>query len=206
MDLYYQDYRSSFDFFDEGDFLFHTGAAYAEMLGGEFDKARAESGGNTVEFSGDLLLSAVIETQKDSAGFFAALPEPIMSFPYDSRNSGIQNILPIGETTPEYIRSSISQGWYNDYLPNSNKVFWNLVGNRINLSSNLRNPPALSTLIYVPAISATISIADGRVNAIVKATIGLLREASKGFIVKETNDGNLNKVASEESDINLNKR
>ena len=206
MDLFYQDYRSSFDFFDDADFVFHTGAAYADMLAMEFDKARAESGSSVVDFSSELLLSVNIETEKDKAGFFARLPQPVMSFPYDSRNSGIQNIFPVGERSSEYIRATISQNWYDEFLPKSNKIFFNLVGNRINLFSNLRNPPEISNIIYVPGISDTLNITDARVSAIIKSTILLLREAARGFVIKETNDGNLNKIASEESDINLNKR
>ena len=204
--IYFQDYKSSAEFFELSDFVFFVGSSYAEMLAAEFDKARAEAGNDVVEFAGDLVSVKEIETKKDSRGFYAELPESIMSFPYDARNSGIQNILPAREKAFEYIRSTTSQAWMDNLMPATNKVFWSLMGNRIDLFSNLRTPPEYSTIIYVPAISNTVIIADGRVNTIIKSTISMLRESAKNFIIKENNDGNLNKTERSESDENLNKR
>jgi len=208
MNLYFQDYANGAEFFVLDDFVYYVGAAYAELLAQEFDKARAEYPENSVAFSSDWLISETLKLDNDDDnGFFLQLSNPVMSFPYDKRNSGIQNIFPSKtKLAGEYIRSTVSEIWMNELLPNTNKVYWALIGDKILLSSNLRQPPEFSKVLYVPGISAMLNIPDARVNMVTKSTIMMMREASRNHVIKETNDQNLNPIPQTESDSNLIKR
>lgn len=208
MNLYYEDFANNAEFFDLDDFINYTGIAYADLLGQEYitmyNQMRADGDSNAIEFSHDWLKTEVVKRQKDVEGWFAELSQPVMSFPFDKSDIGLQNIFPLGSNFQfELIRSSISQTWQDEFLPLTCKVFWALLGQKIYLNSSLKEPPPELKIVYVPAASLDLDIPASRQKMVIQNTIQLMREAAKGYIIKETNNGNLNPIIQGETDRNL---
>lgn len=208
MDLYFQSYPDTSEFFDELDFIFHAGSAYADLLGQEYrleyNRMLAEGEMNIVSFSTDWLQTVELKREKDEDGYFIKLPTPVFSLPYDKRNSGIANIFSAsGKRGKEYVRSSINENFYDEFLPITNKVFWSLLKDKVYLTTNMGEPPSLSKVVYVPGISDELEIPDARVWAVIANALEMMRKAAANYIIKETADGNQNKLPVTEADRNL---
>lgn len=208
MNVFYGDYANSAEFFDIDDFVAYTGMAYADLLGQEYqimyNQMRQDGEANIVEFSHDWLKQEVLERQQGDEGYFVELSQGVISFPFDKRDVSIQNIFPTKkEFKGELIRSSISEIWMDEYLPLSNKVFWALLGKKIYLSSKLAEPPKEVRVVYLPGVSEDLDIPASRQKMVMDNTIRMMRESAKGYLVKETNDQNLNKAPQTELDRNL---
>ncbi len=207
--LYFQDYAETSQFWDENDFNYHAGAAYAELLRqeyiNEYNLMRADGEYNIVSFSHDWLkVEPQLKREKDEMGFYINLPQPIMSFMYDKRDVGVQNILSAsGKMGTEYIRSSIDELWVDSFLPISPKVYWALLRDKIYLNTNVGEPPLLSKLVYVPGISDDLDIPDTRVWSVMAITLEMMRKAAANYVVKETSDQNANELPVTEADRNL---
>lgn len=211
MNIYYADFAAGSSFFDIDDFISYTGMAYADLLGQEYqimyNQMRQDGEANIVEFSHDWLKQEVLKRQKGDEGFFIELSQGVMSFPYDRKDVGIQNIFPTKQGFKnELIRSSISEIWQDIYLPISNKIFWALLENKIYLSSVTYEPPTELRVVYVPSVSEDLDIPASRQKMVMDNTIKMMRESQRGVLVKETNDGNLNKAPQTELDLNLIKK
>lgn len=208
MDLYFGDFAEAAEFFDIDDFVFYTGAAYADLLGQEYRieyaKMAAEGEGNLVSFSHDWLQTFEAKRDKDDDGYFIKLPQPVMSFPFDKRDLGIQNIFAANKLmAKEYIRSSIGTIWQDQFLPASTNIYWALLRDKIYLYTNIGEPPMLSKLVYIPGISDDLDIPDTRVQMVMTDTLKMMRDAEQGNLVKETADGNLNETLVSDVDRNL---
>lgn len=208
MNLYFEDFANGAEFFDIDDFVRYTGIAYADLIGQEYlvmyNQNRQDGNMDIIEFSHDWLKTEVVKKQSGVEGFFIELSQPIMSFPFDRKDSGIQNIFPVGgKFKGEFIRSSISEIWKDQYLPLTQHVYWALLENKIYLSSNLVDPPLEMRVVYVPEASENLNIPSSRQQSVIKNTIQLMREAAKGYVVKENNNQNLNPIIQTETDRNL---
>lgn len=199
------------EFFDLDDFILYTGIAYADLVGQEYivmyNQMRQDGNMDIVEFSHDWLKTEVVKKQSGAEGYFIELSQPVMSFPFDKRDVGVQNIFPVASKFKgEFIRSSISEYWKDQYLPLTQHIYWALLKDKIFLSSNLVEPPAEMRVIYVPSAGGDLDIPASRQQSVIKNTIQLMREAAKGFVVNETNDGNTNEIIETEADLNLIKK
>ncbi len=208
MNLYFEDYANGAEFFDIDDFVQYTGMAYADLLGqeyiGMYNQMRQDGDNSVIEFSHDWLKTEVVKREKDNEGYFVNLLEPIMSFPYDKRDVGLQNIFPVGtQFKGELIRSSISESWLDEYIPLSCKVYWSLLGKKIYLSTTMGEPPASLRVVYVPSLSDSLEIPASRQKMVIDNTIKMMREAARGFLVKETNNQNLNELPITDNARNL---
>ncbi len=208
--LYFQDYAETSQFWDESDFVFYTGAAYSDLLGQEYrleyNRMQSEGEVNTISFSHDWLQTVSdLKREKDEIGFFVKLPTSVMSFPYDKRDCGLQNIFAVsgGRKGQEYVRSTISENWYDEFLPPTKKIFWALLRDKIYLTTNIGEPPLISKVVYVPGISDDLDIPDVRVWAVITNTIEMMRKAAANNIVKETANQNQNETLLTDADRNL---
>lgn len=208
MNLYFEDYANGAEFFDLYDFINYTSISYADLLGQEYitmyNQMRADADYNVIEFSHDWLKTEVVKRGKGEEGWFAELSQPVMSFPFDKSDIGIQNIFPLASNFKfELIRSSISQAWQDEYLPLTCKVFWSLLGQTIYLSGSIKEPPPQLRVVYIPAASPDLDIPASRQKMVIQNTIQLMREAARGYLVKETNNQNLNPLPVTEAARNL---
>ena len=198
MNLYNQDYKSTTDFFDLDDFISYTGMAYADFLSKEYDaernRMRQEGEENTVVFSHDWQQEQIVKVEyNENDGHFAKLLQKPMSFPFDKWDSGIQNVYPIkSQFKNEILRDNINAGWMDAYLPIGCTHFWSLLGDKLLINANGKQPPKELKVIYIPTVSDNLEIPDSREKMVMDATLQMMNVAAQK-IVKETNDQNLNK-------------
>jgi len=152
---------------------------------------KADKTEGLVSFGDDLLNSEEL-TVKDGV---AEIPFDFASFMYDTQASGIQMVYS-GEELLERISSA--QRWQLKHIPFVSRVFWYLDGKKIKLFSKGICNPSKINVFFVPGIGENMIVPDGLVQYVVETTVSLLR--SKEGVVKETNDGNKNKIM--ESEIN----
>lgn len=203
MDAFYQNYKSDNDFFDIGDFIFHTGATVGEYLRQEFkqkyDELRADQKDEVVSFSEDWLTAATIPVSKD--GKSAPLP-PMMSFPYDSQNSGLQDVFCLVPECLEMERTILSALWRLKFVPKSNKVFFAVDGTELKFVSKAEQIPSKISIRYVPTFQNEDDLVpDSIKDFVVGNTASKMFEMSKGKVVKKVLDNNPNKILQTEANI-----
>lgn len=208
IDLFYQDYKSTSQFWDVEDGAYFAGVAYGDLLGQEYMleyknmQAIREEG--IVQFSHDWLLTEDLKLQKGDDGPYVELSALPMSFPYDKQDVGIQNIFVTGtKFNGEIVRSSIASFWQDKYLPNTTTVFWALLKNKIYFRSTQAAAPAAVKVVYVPEVDENLLIPNSRENMVVQMAVQLMLKAKEGNLVKETNDQNKNVAPVTEMDRNL---
>ncbi len=209
MDLYYADYASNQEFFDINDFIFNVGSTYADLLQKEYDverqRMRSEGEEGYVTFSHDWLQTQVLTLQRKSEeGEYYQLLQKPMSFPYDKWDIGIQNIFPVGSKyRNELVRDAVDKSWQDKFLPNTNNVYWSLLKDKIIPRHSQKEAPYQIRVVYVPEVSLDLEIPNSR-NAMITGTVlTLMRALEQNHLVKETNDGNKNKLPITENDRNL---
>lgn len=208
LDLFYQDYKGTTQFWDVSDATYFAGVAYADLLSQEYmlvyKSMKQDGDEDIVTFSHDWLATEIAKVQQDGDGYYIELENSPMSFPYDKQDVGIQNVFPVGgKFKGELIRNSINKIWVDDYLPITNKIFWALLKNRLILKGVGKTPPSSLKVVYVPCVNDNLLIPDTRQNNVVQMTLKLMMEAKTGNIVKETNDQNKNTAPQTEFDRNL---
>ena len=204
IDLFYQDYKGTSQFFDVDDGTYFAGVAYADLLGQEYklvyDMMRKDGDEDIVSFSHDWLDTQVLEVKNGEA----TLQYMPMSFPYDKQDCGIQNIFPVASNySDEIIRSNISSIWMDKFLPNTNAIYWALLKNKIIFKHTVKSPPSSVRVVYVPEVSDSLQVPSSRENMIVQMAVQLMLKAKEGNLVKETNDQNKNTAPQTEMDRNL---
>lgn len=208
IDLFYQDYKSTSQFWDIEDGIYYAGVAYGDLLGQEYMLeyktmlATKEEG--IVQFSHDWLQTEDLKLKDGADGTYVELSNLPMSFPYDKQDVGIQNVFISGtKFSGELIRSTIASFWQDKYLPNTTTVFWALLQNKIYFRSTQSAPPAAVKVVYVPEVNDNLKIPNSRENMVVQMAVQLMLKAKEGNLVKETNDQNKNVAPVTELDRNL---
>lgn len=202
MDAYYLDYKGNGEFFDLDDFIRYCGSSLADFYRQEwaakYAELKAEKSDSLVAFGDDVLETVTVKADKTNEGFYVAdFPESVMSFTYDTQSSGIQSVR---SREYELERVSASLRWQLDLIPFTGKLFWYPQGKRIIVWTNgLCNVQELE-ISYVPGISNKMIVPDGIIKYTVDTTVTTMRGIEQGKVVKETNDGNQNRVM--ESEIN----
>lgn len=201
MDAYYRDYKGNADFFDIDDFIYHCGATaadyYRQEWAAKYAELKAEKSESLVSFGDELLATKTLKAKPGTGGFEADIDFPFLSFTYDTQNSGIQSIFSHGN---ELERTSANQRWQLKLLPVTNRIFWYATSKKIYFVTNGTCNVGEFEVSYIPGIGKDMVIPDGIVKYVIDTTVGMMRQIEAGTIVKETNDGNRNKIM--ESEIN----
>lgn len=209
LDLFLQDYKGTTQFWSVEDTTYFAGVAYAELLSQEYMlvyKSMQQSGEeDIVTFSHDWLQTETIKVCSDQFdGTFAQLPCEPMSFPYDKRDIGIQNVFPaLGKFNGELIRSNINTIWMDELLPQTDDIYWSLLKDKLILKFTRKTPPPALRVVFVPSVNENLLIPDTRANAMIQMTVDLMRKSKDGNLIKETNDQNKNTAPQTEMDRNL---
>lgn len=204
-DLYYGNYRSTNDFFQLSDFIFHCGNTiqdiYRQEYVNKYAELRAEKKEEVVGFSTDWLSEADLKiTVKD--GFATCeIDFGVLSFPYDKQNIGYQNVFLIksgGWITAK--RSNINEIWQYKFLPNTDEVFYYPTKGKLNFFNkgilSLNNTPV--KLFYVPTITDNMLVPDGIINQVIVTTVAMMKNIEQGVVVKKSIDENQNKAMATE--------
>ncbi len=208
IDLFYQDYKSTSQFWDLEDGIYFAGVAYGDLLGqeykAEYNQMLALREEGIVQFSHDWLQVEELKLKNGDDGPYIELANLPMSFPYDKQDVGIQNIFVTGSKfSGEIVRSTIASMWQDKYLPNTTTIFWALLQNKIYFKSTQAAPPSAFKVVYVPEVNDNLKIPNSRENLIVQMAVQLMLKAKEGNLVKETNDQNKNVAPVTELDRNL---
>lgn len=208
IDLFYQDYKSTSQFWDVEDGMYFAGVAYGDLLGQEYmaqyKEMRAMREEGIVQFSHDWLQTEDLKIKDGEDGPYVELTNLPMSFPFDKQDVGIQNVFVAGSKFKgEIVRSTIDSIWQDKYLPNTTTIFWALLQNKIYFKSTQAAPPPAVKVVYVPEVSDNLKIPNSRENMIVQMAVQLMLKAKEGNLVKEVNDQNKNVAPVTEMDRNL---
>lgn len=203
-DMFYQNYKADSDFFVKEDFVFYTGntitGIYQAYYQEKYKELLSEKKDEVISFDIGMLSEQVLEVSNDCGFLSAKLKYPIMTFMYDNRNTGLQNVFvtkPTGNYS-ELERTTNNELWQTKYLPVTNRIFFYL--DLVNI--NFVNKGACNVnevrLLYVPSMFPEAMIPDAIIDQAIQKTILSMKTAADKNVIKETLDQNKNKVLETE--------
>jgi len=214
MDLYYQNVKSSEDFFELPHFIFAARAIYGKLLEIESDKARRlakeETGYYTIDVSQDWLIEEVVKVEKVKGGgkyahYVGELKETPFPFPFDTMGYGVQSVELIEPSDCEssMIRINRDQKDSLKHLPKTNSIYWFVQGKKVHGFTTSICEPKEWGVNFAPALSLDADkaiIPLGKQADIISFGVNLFKGAAQGMIVDMSNDRNPNKII--ETEIN----
>lgn len=209
-DAYLQTYRTTTDFFDIDDYIFHCAAAaatfYQQLYDKEYARMRADGQKDqVVAFANDFLSTQILKVEKKDGETFAMLTDQVFSFAYDQSNTGLQNVFCfVPRPVYELERSDIDELWQLQYLPKTNKIFWALDGDRILLVNKGGCNVKEIKVLYVPQVNADnpkTLLPDSIVKPVIDATVLSMKEYADKNVIKKTLDNQQNKTLQTEANL-----
>lgn len=203
LDLFYQNYKSDIDFWNLGDAIDFTGnaasAIYQNFYQQEYAMLRSEKKDDVVQFDIGWLDEQVLKVENKGGILISKLSCPVMTFPYDRQQSGIQLILITNPASIDEVeRTSISAAWQLNYLPVTNKIFWyGDVGRIVFIKKGTCNAEEVRVL-YVPVMSADANVPDGIIDQVIMNTVNMMRQAADKKVIKKSLDHNQNEILETE--------
>lgn len=206
MDLYYGEYKPDVAFFSLEDFIFHCGKEAADYLRQEFQQKyqelRQDKEDEVIDFSDDWLSNDVLKVERKDGALFATLINPIFSLPYDSQNTGLQDITivkPVGSCV-QLERTTSGAAWRLRYLPVVNdRIFWYLQNaNQIVFYNPGQNNIQEINVEYVPSMGKMSNIPDGIVDFVITNAVMKMKQILQNNIIKKSLDQNDNKIIQSE--------
>lgn len=206
MDIFYTNYREDSGFFTIDDFIFHCAKEAADYLRQEFQQKyqelRQDKEDEVIDFSDDWLSNDVLKVERDGGALFATLKNEIFSLPFDSQNSGIQDLYitkPIGSCV-QLERTTSGAAWRLRYLPVVNdRMFWYLQNaNQIIFYNPGNNNIQEVNIEYVPTMGKMSLIPDAITDFVITNAIMKMNQLMQGKVVKKTLDNNQNKIIQSE--------
>lgn len=207
MDLYYQQYKSDEDFFEEEHFQYLVTVAYAKLLQDEYEKsyakARAEKGRGEAQLNPQWFIPEDHELQASDLGDKEiSLKNCPFSFRFDEQSSSIQGVYPLGGKCSELIRTNIESLWALKHVPTTNIVWWYPVGNKI-IFKNIHCGLKRVKILYIPSlkdIDDECGVPDSMQGDIMDWVLQRMSVARQGGVIDMTADQNPNKMI--ETEIN----
>lgn len=204
MDLYFANYRSPSDFFTEDDFITHcagiVGNLYTQEYKNKYAEFRQERKDEIAAFDPAILNDQVLRVEKDGGDMFAKLERPVMSFPFDEQGIGLQEVMAVRPLKGvKFERTTVSAQWQLDYVSNCGIVFYYLQGSKIGfINKSVANLTEVK-ILYVPSIQdPNFLVPDGIYEFVVTTAAATIKEIVKGTVVKQSADGNANKLVQTE--------
>jgi hypothetical protein len=192
MDLFFQSYKSSSQFFDIDDFVFYTGATIADIYRQEaqakYTELRSLRQEEVVSFPADWLLEQRLKIVRKDNETHAVLIEPVMSFSWDNQVIGVQDVLPVKPIDAIFERTTQDAAWQNRHLPFANRIFWYVKRNRIVFQNkggcNINEVSAL----YIPAINDSMLVPESIVDMAITQTVSKMKQIAQGTVEKKGTD------------------
>jgi hypothetical protein len=202
MDLYYQSYKSSSQFFDLDDFIFHCGSTLADIYQNEarlkYAELRQSKSDEVVSFPADWLLEQKIKVERKDNETFATLDKPVMGFSYDNQVLGVQEVVSFKPLGTKLERTTQAARWQSDLLPFTNRVFWYAQGEKVYFFNKGGCNIQEVKVFYVPSIGKDMLVPDGVVKMVIDQTVATMKGLGQGTVVKKDIDGNQNMVTQTE--------
>lgn len=193
MDLYFQSYKSSSQFFDIDDFIFYTGATISDIYQQEakqqYAELRALKMESVVSFPADWLLEQPLKVKRKDGEIFAELEQPVMGFSFDNQILGLQDVIPIKPRDILFERTTQSAAWQNRLTPITNRVFWYGMKDKVVFLNNGNCNVSEVSVLYVPAINNSMLVPEGIVNMAINQTVATMKQLAQATIEKKGTDG-----------------
>lgn len=206
MDLYFQQYRSDEEFFQEYHFKYLCGIAYAKLLQEEYEKSYnknlAEHGLGEAQLNPDWFISIETDVKASDIGDREiVLKQKPFTFRYDKQSSGIQGLFPLNGKCGDFIRITIDEIWKLKRPPATNITWWYPVANKILLSKTKCGLNKVR-IVYIPAIGENDDeiVPQQLEEDIIKKVLELMFAARQGVVIDKTSNQNTNKVIESEID------
>lgn len=197
MDAYYQDFRSDDAFFDLPDFANWLGRVYgsvADDVAKEiYANSLVETGMGQLTFSQDWWQSEDFDVKRKDGEVYLDLDIKYLGFTYDTQNSGIQLVQPIGNNCGNFIRTTLTELWQLNHVTTSNITWWYPSGkNKILLktTSNVKR----ARVYYIPTVDdKNFELPSSKEYQIAVTSWQFMMQAKTGTpFVDQTNDSNKN--------------
>jgi len=209
MNEFYQNFRGDNEFWTIEDFIDDAGDVVAGIYQAIYQQQYQENRGikkdELVTFDTSILSVQILDVTKDENGkYFASIKKPIMSFAYDTKDIGIQQVF-LYEPNNGFLveRTTISELWQLQFAPKCNKVFGYVSSSGLTLinKSNCLNINKIQ-VYYVPEMNPNALVPDGFIDQVITKTVQGKRILADKVIVKKGLDENQNKILETEIDKN----
>lgn len=201
MDLYFQSYKSSSQFFDLDDFVFYTGATIADIYRQEaqtkYTELRALKQEEVVTFPADWLLEQRLKIVRKDNETYGELTEPVFSFSWDNQVIGVQDVLPVKPIDAIFERTTQDAAYQFRHLPYTNRIFWYVKRNRILFQNKGGCNVNEVSVLYIPAINGSMFVPDAIVDMAINQTVLKMKQVAQGTIEKKGIDGQQKNITIE---------
>lgn len=206
-DAFYGDFKSSSQFFQIEDFIYHCGATVADLFRQEFAEKyaelRQEKKDSLVEFDPTWLNERELDVELKDGRYLSKLDFKFMNFQHDEQSTGIQTVISLSPNYgKELQRVTLSQVWQLQYTPNTNEIFFQPEKTKLNIFPNGAANVRRIKIFYVPAIGDDMEVPDGLVDMTITNTVSKMKGLLQQNVVKKSIDQNKN--ATLETEINAN--
>jgi hypothetical protein len=198
MDAYYQEDKSGDDFFDLPHFRFMAASSYANLLQDEFEKSKRatmqEEGRAEAQLNPEWYTREDVDIKLDAEGKgVAVLLNPVFSFRYDKRTSGVLDIYQLVGNCTEFMRIHPEALWQLKILPKTSITYWYML--MMSTVYFVNTLPKKVRIFYIPAITddndPVIPLSLGKM--IVQDVWTFFVNAKNGVVVDMTDNQNPNK-------------
>lgn len=203
MDSFYQEFAPANAFFSLDDFAQRIADCRDSELEREFLIQYQQNKLSFPIVNPAWLSRETVEIKKDEEGnSYADVCTPLYEFPFDSKGSGVQEVIPMGTACAEFIRIAFDQVWQVCMAPSNSVNFYSVEKCRIWLHNFYACTDKLMVLL-VPSQSGLSfekqSVPDGKAESIRELVLNRMwrdYQVKLGKIVTHT-DGNPNPQPNE---------
>jgi len=206
LDLFYQNYKSSSDFWTIEDFVIHcagiVGNIYQQGYKEQYAEFRQEKRDEVISFDPATLNEQIVKVERKGSELVACLEHTVMSFPFDTQGVGLADIIPTRPLNGVILERTTSTAlWQLKYVPYTNIIWWYLQRDKVKFinkgSCNLHEV----TISYVPSINdPNFEVPDGIVEFVITTAAMTIKQGANAVVVKKSLDGNQNKIMQTEID------
>lgn len=208
MDLYYQEYKSTEDFFELMHFQYMASIVYSDLLQKEYEKSYklnlAETGIGEASLNPAWFITehlTIIRTDDGVADFVGELKCPVFQFTFDKSNCGIKDLMGLNGKCKDFIRMNSDERYKIALLPPSPEVYWFPLGEKKIYFANVYCGVSKALVLYIPEanyLNDSAIIPSGIEAQLVRAVLDIMFAARNGKVIDVTEDSNPNSALQTE--------
>lgn len=200
MDLFYQSYTSDENFFQKEHFHYLVGSYYNSLIIADYNKSKAENASENgyiyPTFSAAMMVNKKYDVKTDDDFKYFEIGGDVVTFPYDNRGYGVQNIRCYNKACGSFHRTEPSNKQRLCLLTFTNSIWWWVENDRVYMYSAGQIPGEVTATI-VPAIKEDdedFFIPQSYESQIINGVLGLFKQAAQGAVIDIANNSNPNEV------------
>lgn len=206
LDLYYANYKSNSEFFDEDDFIAHCSGLVASAYQQQYERMRQERRQEKREeiaaFDSGLLIPMKLEVKREDDDLFAVVTDPIMTFSFDEWGSGIQQVYGVNPKSAKFERTTLTGLYQLDYIPTCGVIWFCKDGNRIRfVNKTTLNLKEVRAMVLPGVGNKKMLVPDDIFEYVITTAAMTIKQGVNGVVVKKSDDGNPNKIIQTEANL-----